>query len=592
MNIRYFLLGMLCCTQVFAQNVVPTSSDHLLQQSEQRQQYIDQQLMPVNGGAGSLFSLVPQPAQTQSSNICFPIEELHVQVLDAPVRIRGFSKYIRRILYKEGISYKKIDNTLFLLSNMQGKAPCLSIDTINALSVNLQNTLITQGWITNRILVPAQSLKTGRLSLVLAQGFLDNIIINNDAHRYTYKSMVLTAFPRVRQRVLNLRDLEQGLDNLRRLPTVTAGINIVPSPKRNASHVAIAWKQKKNPLRMNLSFDDSGDRSTGKYLGTISVAWDNPLRLNDILTMSFTHNVLPAQGIKDPQGKLDRGKTYNFSLQYSIPFGYWDMSMGMSHYFYDQVVAGLNRNYHYSGKSTQAHIDVSRVLYRDNKHKITMEAGMWIKDAKNYIDDALIDVQSKKTAGWKAHLATRSYFSKGTLDVSLTYKQGMRVLGARLEPDTLLQQRNSLPKTILADISWKMPFSIKAAKFQWNTQLRAQMNVNRYDSQDMLSIGGRYSIRGFSGAQSLSGGRGWYIRNDLAWHYVENHQLYLGLDVGGVSQARKHKVLSGAVLGLKGSFHKAGVWSYDVFVGMPLYYPQGFKVDKFVAGISLNYAFP
>ncbi len=591
MNIRYFLLGMLCCTQVFAQNATPTS-ERLLQQSEQRQQYIDQQLMPASGGAGSSFSLVPQPAQTQSTNICFPIEELHVQVLEAPVRIKGFSSHVRRALSQEGIDYQAISNTLFRLLNQQGKAPCLNIDKINALSVNLQNTLITQGWITSRILVPAQSLKTGRLSLVLAQGFLDNIIINNDAQRYTYKSMVLTAFPRVKQRVLNLRDIEQGLDNLRRLPTVTAGINIVPSSRLNASHVAIAWKQKKNPLRINLSFDDSGDKTTGKYLGTISAAWDNPLRLNDILTMSFTHNILPAQGVRDPQGKLDRGKTHNLSLQYSIPFGYWDMSMGMSHYFYDQVVAGLNRNYHYSGKSIQANMDVSRVLYRDNKHKITMGTGMWVKDAKNYIDDALIDVQSKKTVGWKIRFATRSYFSKGTLDMSLTYKQGMRVFGAKLASETSFQQRSSLPKTILADVNCKMPFTMKSAKFQWDTQLRAQMSVGRHISRDMLSIGGRYSVRGFSGAQSLSGPRGWYIRNDLAWHYVENHQLYLGFDIGGVFQVNTHKVLSGAVFGLKGSFHKAGVWSYDVFVGAPIYYPKGFKADKFVAGISLNYAFP
>ncbi len=590
MKAKLFLIGIIWQGQLLAQDI--RLPEDIFRQSEQHQSAINQQLTPHSDKQSSLF-IPPQAKDNNQSTTCFPIEQLSINYLDNNKGIWGVSRYVGQALSSEKIDYKKVDDHTFKLFTKTQKKPCLGVNKINNISVDLQNKLISKGFVTTRVLVPQQSLKTGRLVLTLVEGLLDEIVINSDSKSYTNKSMVFSAFPNDKGEVLTLRELEQGLENLRRLPTVTAEMNIVPSQQKNHSNVDVKWQQKEYPLRLNVSVDDSGGKSTGKYLGTVSVAWDNPLRLNDILSASYTHNLSAGKKATDPKGNTDKGKTYSYALGYSVPMGYWLLDVGTNHYFYDQAVAGVNRNYHYTGDSDQAHVDLSRVVYRDDKHKVTVGAGAWYKETRSYIDDAEIDVQHRRTAGWKAKVATRSYLSKGTLTTSLNYKRGTRAFGAIPAPEELFNEGTAKSKIWTADIDWQMPFKLGDKKFSWHSQLHGQLNKTDLTPQDMFSIGGRYNVRGFSGAKTLTAEKGWYFKNDLAWQYHDNHQVYLGMDVGRVSgKSAKNlpgQTLSGIALGLKGQFKKAGNWSYDAFVGKPLKQPKGFKADSVVSGFNIGY---
>ncbi|MDP8162412.1 ShlB/FhaC/HecB family hemolysin secretion/activation protein [Pasteurella skyensis] len=583
------LLSIIYSGQIIAHNVPNTNPEDIFKRSEQRQQSINQKLMPNMDTQGSSFSVITPSSDVYHSTVCFPIDKLRINVLDGKKTISTLSKYITRAINLEEINPQKLDEFVFKLSNKKGQKPCLNVRQINKISINLQNELIKEGWITSRILVPGQSLTEGNLLFTLITGYLNDVIISDD------KASAFTAFPSSKGDILNLRDLEQGLDNMRRLPTVSTEINIIPSKEKNASDVEVKWQQRKNPIRLNISIDDSGGKSTGRYLGTISVAWDNPLHLNDILSASYTHNLLAGQKVTDPKGNVDKGKTYSYSLGYSIPFGYWLVDIKANHYFYDQVVAGVNRNYHYTGDSDQMSADLSRVLYRDNKYKITFGIGAWFKETRSYIDDAEIDVQHRKVGGWKANITQRSYFTKGILSGSLTYKRGTRAFGAIAAPEELFNEGTAKAKIWMVDINWEMPFKWGKEKFEWHSQLHGQVNQTKLTPQDMFSLGGRYNVRGFSGEKTLSAERGWYFRNDVAWQYKDNHQLYLGADIGRLYGAStknlQGNMLSGAVLGFKGQFNKGGKWHYDVFIGKPIYQPRGFNADSMVTGFNINYSY-
>lgn len=114
-------------------------------------------------------------------------------------------------------------------------------------------------------------------------------------------------------------------------------------------------------------------------------------------------------------------------------------------------------------------------------------------------------------------------------------------------------------------------------------------------AQDKLSIGSRYTVRGFDGEQSLSGERGFYWQNTLAWYFHPNHQFYLGADYGRVSgesaQYVSGKRLMGAVVGLRGGHKVGGMFAYDLFAGKPLHKPKGFQTTNTVYGFNLNYSF-
>lgn len=105
---------------------------------------------------------------------------------------------------------------------------CLGGKGINLLMAQLQNILIDRGYITSRILAPQQDLKSGVLRLVVMPGYIREARLTQDSDDYLW---LASAFPATDGKLLDLRDIEQGLENLQSLPTVQASMEIV---RRNA----------------------------------------------------------------------------------------------------------------------------------------------------------------------------------------------------------------------------------------------------------------------------------------------------------------------------------------------------------------------
>lgn len=582
------LFALLCVAQ-------PITS--LEQQSKRRQAIIDRQLRPDFDGRILIQTLPSATVDTKSQKTCFVVNKLNIHSVDnAPVP-SSFWKAIEKTWATESILVKRQSPFVYRLYDKNSpkqiaKAPCLNEVHIERLIKKLQNQIIEKGFVTSRVLIPEQNLNRGELFLTLAIGEVGQLRVNKDNSEQIYanRANIWTAFPTHAGKPLNLRDLEQGLENMRRLPTVSATIDIQPSSEKNHSDILIHWQQRKYPFRLNISVDDSGNKSTGKYLGTVSVAWDNPLHLNDLFYISYTKNLLAGKRQIAPNGQTDQGQTQNGVIHYSLPVGYWLLDMGVSAYHYDQVIAGINRNYHYTGDSTQSHLFLSRVLYRNARHKITAGVGLWNKRSKNNIDDVEVEVQRRRTGGWKTSLSLLSYFQLGTLNSTLSYQRGTRAFGAIAAPEELFYEGTAKMKVWHADFHWQMPLKIGNQAFSWDSHFHGQWNKTRLTSQDLISIGDRYSVRGFNGERKLAGERGWYWRNTLAWHYQAHHHLYFGLDMGRVSGSHLlGQSLSGMVLGLKGQFKKRGRWNYDFFVGSPVKQPKGFNADTAVLGFNLSY---
>lgn len=95
--------------------------------------------------------------------------------------------------------------------------------------------------------------------------------------------------------VLNLRDLEQGLEVFKRVPTAEADIQIEPGETIGESDLVLAWQQK-FPFRLNFSVDDGGSRDTGRYQGAVTLSYDNWFTANDLFYVSFNHYLADSSG--------------------------------------------------------------------------------------------------------------------------------------------------------------------------------------------------------------------------------------------------------------------------------------------------------
>ncbi|MGJ7495945.1 ShlB/FhaC/HecB family hemolysin secretion/activation protein [Variovorax sp. RT4R15] len=469
---------------------------------------------------------------------------------------------------------------------------CLGTVGVNVVLSRAQAALIARGWVTTRVLAAPQDLSTGTLTLTLVPGRIAAIRLTADSSAPLLGGATLlgTAIPARVGDLLNLRDIEQGLENLKRVPTAEADIQIEPSTAPGArpgdSDLVVKYVQNRK-LRVSLSLDDSGTKATGRYQSGATLSVDNPFGLNDLFYVNASHS-LNGHWFDDPAHGTE-GQT----VHYSLPYGYWLLGFTASNSQYHQSVAGLNANIIYAGKTNNAEVKLSRLIYRDQSRKTTVAIKAFRRESRNFVDDSEIGVQHRVVGGWEGSLNHKEFIGEATLEGTLAYKRGTGGYGSIAAPEDQFGEGTSRLKLYTAEISLNAPFKLGDQKLRYSGLIRAQWNRTALTPQDRFAIGGRYTVRGFDGETSLLGDRGMLIRNDIGWALGQSGaELYVGADygqVGGRSTADllgRH--LAGAVVGVRGQWSKL---SYDVFVGAPIWKPEGYRTAKVTAGFSLNASF-
>lgn len=464
---------------------------------------------------------------------------------------------------------------------VQGR--CLGSEGINLVMKRIQNAIVAKGFVTTRVLAGPQDLKTGVLALTLVAGRVGQI---------QYPDMPYTkkwnARPIREDKLLNLRDIEQALENFRRVPTLNADIQIVPASAVNAkpgeSDIVIKT-ERTSSYRLNASVDDSGSDATGKYQSSLTLSLDHWWSLNDLFYLTLNRDL----GGGDPGNRGTQG----YNVYYSIPLSYWLFSVTTSSNDYHQEVAGAFESYSYSGESQNTDISVSRLVYRDAVRKTTLALHGWSRASKNFVNDAEVGVQRRQMAGWQFDVTHREFIGQNVLDLALNYRQGTGAFGSLKAPEEAFDEGTARPTIITASTQLSVPWALGEQRFNYSGSIRAQQNNTPLVLQDRFSIGGRYTVRGFDGESTLLAERGWLLRNDIGWRILQSgQQLYVGVDYGKVSGPSSENLLgtnlSGVVLGLRGGYKSL---SYDVFVGTPLQKPEGFKTSSQVTGFSANWAF-
>jgi hemolysin activation/secretion protein len=450
------------------------------------------------------------------------------------------------------------------------------------------------------MLAAPQDLSTGTLTLSLVPGRIAAIRLTPDSSATLLGSGALlgSAIPARPGDLLNLRDIEQGLEKLKRAPTAEADIQIEPSTAPNArpgdSDLVVKYVQARK-WRVALSLDDSGTKATGRYQAGATVSVDNPFGLNDLFYLSANHSI-NSHFLSEPSYGTE-GQT----VHYSLPYGYWMLGFTASNSQYHQSVESFNGPINYAGKSNNAEVKLSRLLYRDQGRKTTLALKGFRRESRSIIEDTEVPVQHQVVGGWELGLNHKEFIGEATLEGTLAFKHGTGGFGARTSPQEIYHRDNpaepldgtSRMKLYTAEVSLNAPFKLGAQKLRYSGLIRAQWNRTPLMSQDRFAIGGRYTVRGFDGETSLMGERGWLIRNDIGWAMGQSGaELYVGADYGHVGGRSTvdllGRSLAGAVIGVRGQWSKL---NYDFFVGAPISKPEGYRTAKVTLGFNLNASF-
>jgi hemolysin activation/secretion protein len=466
---------------------------------------------------------------------------------------------------------------------------CVGTQSLQYIIGQVQEDIIRQGYITTQVTVLPQDFSSGIIELTLIPGRVKQIRFSPETSKKVFPQ---NALPVKSGDYLQLRDLEQGLENFKRLDSVTAGIDIVPAEVEHNkfstvqyadgwSDLLINWQQNK-PVMFTASVDDSGSETTGKRIGSVGLTVDHALNLNDLFRINYSETL---NGINSANGQSE-----NIYTSYQVPYGYWLFGVNYSNYRYQQMLVGLNQPIPYDGKSSTLNLAVSRMLYRTQHSKTQLNTKLGQKSSHNYLDDQEVEVQRRKTTHWLLGIQNTYLMNQQqTLVSQLNYQQGIGAFGALDAPEDLFGEGKSRPSIWTGDMTWTIPFSFSHSAFQYQLGWHGQWSPSPLPAPERYSIGGRYSVRGIDDNENLIGDNGMVIQQELSWlDLIPHSQLYLAIDYGvvnGINKSSDDNYLVGSALGCRTYYKNISV---EAFVGGNVKSPVMFN-NKYTAGFNAGF---
>ena len=456
----------------------------------------------------------------------------------------------------------------------------LTVEDVNRLSTSLNTALIEHGYVTSRIGIPSQSLASGNLQFNLQLGRVESVLYKTYAQPLPWQN----AFPIREGDILNIRNIEQGIEQMKRIGSQNVSVELEPGTKPLATNIVLETT-KKPPIHGMISIDDSGLKDTGKLQWTAAIGVDRIFNANDSLNLSIN---------RDAAQDGERKGSRNHTISYSIPRGKDTFSISYSDMKYHQTINSMATPFISSSHAKTVRGSWNHVFHRDRMTKRSWDIIISKRNAKNYINDVEIAVQRANTASLEVGISERRYIKKNTLYSRAAIKQGVGWFGSQPE------YGNGAPSTrytqLLLDVDYQIPRIWGHRPASITTSFHGQWTLGdkRLFSRDMISLGNRYTVQGFDGENTLMAESGWYMRNEVASYIPKwKSSVYANIDFGAVygpsTEVFTGNFIAGTSLGMRGQF-KSGLF-YDVFVGAPLYKPSGYKTDSVTAGFQAGVRF-
>lgn len=457
---------------------------------------------------------------------------------------------------------------------------CVGQKGLNLIVRRASDLILSRGYVTTRLLVPQQDLSSGHLRLLLVPGLVGRIRFAAGSDKAFWRG----ALPLRPGDILNLRAIEQGLEQLRRVPSQQVHIDIAPGSRPGVSDLVLRIRRTRR-WRYLFRYNDAGSEFTGKQQGGITLAIDQPLGINDLLSVGVSRYV--------GRGGPDKGTLGN-QFQYSVPWDDWTFALDSYRYAYHQPVHGSVRDFETSGRSRTTRLAITRLLHRDSRSRTSLRLTLSGREAHSSIEGVEIRVQRRHTRAVELALLQRRYLGNAQLDIALAQKRGVPWLGGQSDAPGHARDAPTFHYIVnTLDVDLSLPFRWSGKPWLWSSTLHAQTSPDHLYAEDFLTIGGRYTVRGFDGEQVLGGERGVFWRNSLGLPLGHGGvRLYGGMDmgwIGGPSADRyAAQSLAGVFVGLRGA--RFGL-HWNVFAGWAVHAPDHFSTRRPAAGMQVVYSF-
>lgn len=380
---------------------------------------------------------------------------------------------------------------------------CLGTSQLNDLLKTITSDYLDKGLVTSRAYLPQQDLSSGELHVLVVEGHLEKLRVAADSGLSPRELSM--SFPGRESELLNLRDIEQMVDQLNRLPSNQAQMELVPGQAAGGSDVLVRNTAQK-PWRASLSRSNDGQKSTGEQQWGTSLDWDSPLGLADQLMLRGGHDA-----VSDHQRTSS-----NAFLNYSLPYGWWTFNYSYSQSDYRSQAQANGFGFKQTGDSQNHQLHAERVIHRDALSKTSLSAGLAYLRTNNYIEDSKLDLSSNRISEAQLGVNHGRRLGNAFVNLDLGMQEGIGAFDAQGDHDPAPWEPTARYRKYTATLSYLQPFSLWGEALSFSSLATGQHSEDVLFSSQRMSLGGLGSVRGYKD-QSLSGDSGGYWRNDLRW---------------------------------------------------------------------------
>ena len=442
---------------------------------------------------------------------------------------------------------------------------------ITNLITDLTNRLIEKGYVTSTAsLSENNNLNSETLNLKIISGKIEKIILNEDDSLDKLKKYFLVSTKE--EKVLNVRDLDTTTENFNYLEANNMTMEIIPSDKENYSIIKLK-NEMKDKFTISLLTNNYGeDNQNGIWRGGTSINIDSPLGIGDRVYFSYmtvhkkkadrswkrtTESLKPGEILPIGPKGYDPAKDtlpykreldlYNF--RYTMKFRDYTLSLGSSRSENISSFYTPTTIYDMETMSSSFSVNLDKILWRNQKSKLSLGVGLKRKHNKSYIEDTLLSDRIL-TIG-DISLNGTTVFYGGIFGITLDYERGLRALGASNTPKAEFKKYS-------LNLNYYKPITKKLV-YRFNTLTSHSKDV-LYASEKQ-SIGGVGSVPGYHRRGNIMGDRAIEIENELSYKIIDSEKMgrlspYISYSYGAVRNNKNPSVygkgyVSGASIGLR-----------------------------------------
>lgn len=456
-----------------------------------------------------------------------------------------------------------------ILSKYENKK--LGSTDISNILVELTNRLIEKGYVTSTAsLSENNNLNSETLNLKIISGKIEKIILNEDDSLDKLKKYFLVSTKE--EKVLNIRDLDTTTENFNYLEANNMTMEIIPSDKENYSIIKLK-NEMKDKFTISLLTNNYGeDNQNGIWRGGTSINIDSPLGIGDRVYFSYmtvhkkkadrswkrtTESLKPGEILPIGPKGYDPAKDtlpykreldlYNF--RYTMKFRDYTLSLGSSRSENISSFYTPTTIYDMETMSSSFSVNLDKILWRNQKSKLSLGVGLKRKHNKSYIEDTLLSDRIL-TIG-DISLNGTTVFYGGIFGITLDYERGLRALGASNTPKAEFKKYS-------LNLNYYKPLTKKLV-YRFNTLTSHSKDV-LYASEKQ-SIGGVGSVPGYHRRGNIMGDRAIEIENELSYKIIDSEKMgrlspYISYSYGAVRNNKNPSVygkgyVSGTSIGLR-----------------------------------------